>query len=132
MGDVQHAFVRVEGGLADLEEGLEVMALCVHGGLGDHEGPVTEALVRGPDVVRRLREAHPRARLVTPVRGVDWVHECIVAASCPEELAPPGLLAVFALRAPDEELFLVEHPRALSAASILRQLAAFLGTAVRL
>lgn len=107
----QHAFVRIDGTLADLD-GLDVTA-CSHYGIDGEL--VTEALVCGEDAMRRLEKHGP-----VPVSHPEWVRQSILAASGSE--ASQGMLAVLALRAPEDEWHLVSHPRAPSAVALLAQL----------
>lgn len=114
-GEDETAFVRLAGPLPELDDDLAALS-CAHEGMDGEQ--VTEALVSGPAAVARVRDACPEAS-VTRVRDGEWVAQCILAASDPRELAPYGMLAVLALRAPREEWHLVEHPRALLATEIL-------------
>lgn len=115
-----HAFIRVAGELGPLEEDL-VVVQCSH--IDVNGTRVTEALVTGPDALGRLQAAHPTAERLAAVQHAGWIEQCILAASGSSELASPGEVAVLALRSTDEELFLVEHPHALSGSAILAQVA---------
>ncbi len=116
-----HVFVRVLGVL-DLQhlDGLEVTA-CSH---EDMDGALlTEALVSGEGAVQRV--AHLSPQLAVQVHTPDWVRESIATAAgrC---TASDGAVALHAIRARDDELHLVSHPRALCATTVLAQVARWL------
>ena len=117
-----HAFVRVRGQLPDFKDPTLTITACSH---FDVDGsPVTEALVSGPAAMDLVTSACPDAALVVPIKHHDWIRTSIMAAAgqLDEREDPPGIVAMHALRADEDELFIVSHPDALSATSILAQI----------
>lgn len=131
MGDTfvraqKHVFVRVRGlqvaEVRALLPGLEVVA-CSHDAIDG--GVVTEALVSGADAVGAVAAVARGLRGVefaTAVSAPDWVRQCVLTA-CGGPVETLGAMAVLALRAPDDELHLLTHPHAPSAADIFARLA---------
>lgn len=124
---VSHVFVRTYGTLdTSASPEFEDVAACSH---YDMDGRlVTEALLSGAAADEAcIRRMFPDA-FVTSVRHYDWVRESILEASgrADRTLTPNGMLAVHALRADDDELHLVEHPRALSGSAVLMHVARML------
>lgn len=121
---LHHVFVRTLGTLDvnALPHECEYVA-CSH---YDLEGRLmTETLLSGAHVdVDSMKRLFPDA-LVTSVHSYDWIRECIqeAAGRADRTTTTEGMLAVYALRASDEELHLVEHPRALSGTALLRRVA---------
>lgn len=129
-GPTHHVFVRVKGALdaAGLFPGAEVTA-CSH---YDLEGALlTEALVSGRQGEARVRWMLPADAYVKEVRRHDWVREAILEAAgrSDRSVTTAGMLAVYALRADEDDLHLVEHPHALSATAVLKHIAKCLDTA---
>ena len=115
-GLLEHAFVRYTAKSTLMTEADYTVVACEH---EDMDGRiVVEALVSGPDAVMETRRRLPDALVVRPVRSPAWVEQCILAARG-EACASRGILAVHALRASDDDLFLVSHPSALDAAAVL-------------
>ena len=125
--EAEHVFVRHHGTL-DLEQlhaqrDLEVTS-CSH---YDMDGALlTEALVSGPRAGARAVACVPDASVVS-VQRPEWVRESILAASGKPGTASDGMLAVYALRASNDELHLVSHPQALCGPLVLDQVAQCLG-----
>lgn len=119
-GPTEHAFLRVCGPLPPLDDDLAVIT-CSHDGLDGQL--VTEALVSGRAAARRVAErCRLSAEQVVVLHDAEWVTQCILAASGSDDLASPGMLGIFALRAPKEEWHLVSHPRAPSAVDLLARM----------
>jgi hypothetical protein len=81
-------------------------------------------LVSGPEAMARVTAACPDAALVAAIKHHDWIRASIMAAAgqLDEREDPPGMVAMHALRADEDELFMVSHPDALSATGILAQI----------
>lgn len=115
----QHAFVRLREAALSLPTGLEAVTCC-HTCIDGSR--VTEALVWGQDAMQRVHAAYPGAQLVAPVRDADWLRQCILVADQSPDAEPPGMVAIRALRAPEDEWHLVSHPGAPSAPDILHRM----------
>lgn len=116
-----YVFVRLVGEALHLPDEEYDVTACSH---LDVDGRlVTEALVCGcGDVQGRVRAVYGDC-CVQEVKHPEWIRECILAASgrSHRSHATPGQIAVMALRCPDDELYMVAHPRALSAPTIMYQ-----------
>lgn len=122
---LEHAYVRLRDAAPDLPPGLEAVTCC-HACIDG--GDVTEALVWGPDAVQRVRAAFPDAQEVARVLDPDWLRQCILVAAGSPDAEPPGMVAIRALRAPENEWHMVSHPGAPSAPDILQRMSRLFDT----
>lgn len=122
-----HAFVRVHGDLPTFQDDDDLtVTACSH---FDIDGSrVTEALVSGPGAEERVaavcQDAAALVALVAPIKHHEWMRATIMAAAgrLDEREDPPGMIAMHALRADEDELYMVSHPDALCATNILAQI----------